>query len=59
MALGKYDMPYSYIKFLLDTLFGVDASARMVDILAAVLFAMALVCSGIFNYRDLKLKRSV
>lgn len=58
-ALGKYDMPYSYIKFLLDIIFGINANARMVDILAAILFSLALMCSGIVNYRDYRAKRAL
>ena len=51
-ALGKYDMPHSYIKFLVDMIFKTDVNAGMIDILTACLFSGALICSVFFNLRD-------
>lgn len=43
-ALGDADLPRSYLKFVLDTLTGLNADARMVDWTA---FAVFLAVSGI------------
>ena len=47
--LGYYDMPYSYMKFLLDTLTGLDFNALFVDYMTAIFFSLALVISSITN----------
>ena len=54
--LGHFDMPYSYIKFLIDTFTGLDANARLVDIMTAALFSLALICSVLVNFRDYRIK---
>lgn len=56
LALGYDDMPYSYIKFLVDIIFGVDADARLVDLLTAILFSVAVICSILSNYSDYRAK---
>jgi hypothetical protein len=52
--LGLYDMPASYIKFLLDTQTGWDWNAVLVDILTVVGLICALVISVILNISDWK-----
>ena len=54
--LGYFDMPYSYIKFLIDTITGLDADARLVNIMTAALFSLALICSVWVNFRDYRIK---
>ena len=55
--LGYYDMPSSYIKFLIDSLIGVNVNAKLVDILAVLFLGLALVTSAITNIRDFKRKK--
>jgi len=50
--LGYYDMPYSYIKFLIDEITGLDAQAYFVDLATAVLFSLAILISVYVNFRD-------
>jgi hypothetical protein len=56
--LGMYDMPNSYIKFLLDTLTGLDWNAAAVDIMTGVGFGLALVVSAVLNIYDWKKRAS-
>ena len=52
-----YTTPYnSYIHFLIETLFDVQVSARLVDLCTAIFFVAALTMSVISN-RDLLRKR--
>ena len=57
MKLGQYDMPGSYIKFLIGTFTGLDVSSRLVDIFAVVFLLIALIASILTNVRDLRKKR--
>jgi hypothetical protein len=50
--LGDHDMPYSYMKFLLETLTGLHFDALFVDYLTAICFTMALIFSVITNVLD-------
>jgi hypothetical protein len=50
--LGYYDMPYSYMKFLLETITGLDLNALLVDHLTAIFFSITLVMSSILNLLD-------
>ena len=50
--MGLYDMPASYIKFLLDKLTGWDWNAQLVDILTAIAFGLALIISIVLNVVD-------
>jgi hypothetical protein len=52
--MGLYDMPSSYIKFLLDNLTGWDWNAQLVDVLTVAVFGSALVISVLLNVRDWK-----
>jgi hypothetical protein len=56
--LGLYDMPGSYIKFLLDTLTGWDWNANVVDVMTGAAFSSALVISAVLNISDFKKKIS-
>lgn len=56
MKLGYNDMPSSYTKLLIDSLTGMDLSAKFVDILAITFLALALFASVITNVRDWKRK---
>ena len=47
--MGLYDMPASYIKFLLDMFTGWDWNAQLVDILTAVSFSAAFITSLLLN----------
>lgn len=51
-ALGHYDMPHSYTKFLVETLTGLDLPARLVDMGTLAGFLLALVLSAAVNIRD-------
>lgn len=48
--LGYSDMPNSYIKFLIDTLTGIEIPAQIVDTATVVLFFAAFVCSVTVNF---------
>ena len=56
-AMGIFDMPNSYVKFLLDTITGLNWSARLVDTATLLLFISALVTSSYVNIRDWRNKR--
>ena len=56
MRLGYYDMPSSYIKFLIDSLTGLAVNATLVDILTLVTFMVALFASVVMNARGWRKK---
>lgn len=56
--LGYYDMPSSYIKFLIESLTGINVNAKLVDILAVLFLGLALTASIITNIRDFKRRKS-
>ncbi len=56
--LGCYDMPYSYIKFLLDTITGLDWDPIWVDYGTAISFFTALTISIVLNINDRRSKRT-
>ena len=56
-ALGDTDLPFSYIKFMIDCAFGVDVSAYWVDVATVVGFALATVASVATNAMDYWRKR--
>ncbi len=45
LILGYRDMPYSYIKFLVDKLTGLDVNAQLVDIMTLIGYFLALIAS--------------
>ena len=49
MKLGYFDMPSSYVKFLIDSLAGLDINAKLVDIFTLTFFLLALIASIITN----------
>lgn len=58
VALGRPDMPNSYVKFLLDSLTPWDWNSALVDAGTAVAFFLALLASLAVNIRDLTAARS-
>lgn len=52
--LGHYDMPTSYIKFLVDLFTGWDVSPVLVDWCTGIFFLVAFGLSAYTNYRDRK-----
>lgn len=50
--LGYYDMPNSYIKFLVDELTGIDFPAATVDLWTGILLALAFLVSIYVNIKD-------
>jgi hypothetical protein len=51
MRMGKFDMPESYIKFLIQSLTGLDVSQNWVDIFAVFSLALAAGASLLANLR--------
>lgn len=49
MMLGDTDLPSSYIKFLVDSLTGLDVNTHVVNTLAVVLLLTALSASILTN----------
>ena len=58
LKLGEYDLPNSYIQYLVKTLSGLSISAEVADALAGGGFFLALIFSIWTNYRDWKRSRS-
>lgn len=56
--LGYHDMPSSYIKFLLDTLTGLDFNSLLVDVVTGMTFGFALIVSLSLNLRNQHQKNS-
>jgi len=54
MKLGYFDMPSSYVKFLIDSLTGSDINAKLVDIFTLIFCLLALIASIITNMQDWK-----
>lgn len=52
--LGVYDLPGSYIKYLIDRIFQTDVNSEMVDLLTLVVYLVLLVISIIANLITLK-----
>jgi len=59
MKLGYFDMPSSYIKFLIDSVTGLEVNAKLVDILTLTFFLLALIASIFTNIRDRRHRRQV
>ena len=57
MKLGYYDMPESYIKFLIQSLTGVEVDQRLVDIFAVFVLVIALGASALLNTIDRRKSR--
>ena len=56
--LGFYDMPSSYIKFLIDTITGLDWDQRVVDVGTGIVFSLAFIVSIMVNIFELR-KRQI
>ena len=54
MKLGYYDMPSSYLTFLVRSLTGWSVDKTLVDVFAVLFLFLALVASVVTNYRDWK-----
>ncbi|MCK4805313.1 MAG: DUF2784 family protein [Spirochaetes bacterium] len=52
MKLGRYDMPYSYTKFLVDSLTGMNVNAKLVDVCTVTFLIMALSASIYTNVKN-------
>jgi hypothetical protein len=57
MRLGYYDMPSSYLTFLIRSLFGCEVDKTLVDVFAVVFLLLAIFVSVVTNYRDWKNRR--
>ncbi len=55
--LGQFDMPNSYVKFLADSITGLDLNANLVDISTLLLFMMALLAAIYANLRDWRISK--
>ena len=58
MELGYFDMPDSYVKFLIDSITGLNPNAKLVDIFTLLFFLLALFASIYTNIKDRRKKRS-
>ena len=54
IKLGYYDMPSSYLTFLVRSLTGWNVDKTLVDVFAVLFLFLALVASVVTNYRDWK-----
>ena len=54
MKLGYYSMPKSYIKFLVDSLTGLDTNAKLVDAVTISFYVVALLASITANVKSWK-----
>ena len=52
IELGYSDMPYSYVKFLIDSLLGTDINAKLVDIFTLGFFLLAFILSIYINIKE-------
>jgi hypothetical protein len=55
--LGQFDMPNSYVKFLVDSITGLDLNANLVDISTLLVFIMALLTAIYTNFRDWRISK--
>jgi hypothetical protein len=57
MKLGYYDMPPSYLTFLIKSFTGIEANKTLVDIGAVIFLFLALFASVYTNIKDRKKKK--
>jgi len=50
--LGVTNLPYSYIKYILLRILGINLSDGLVETLTGISFAIAFICSLVFNFLD-------
>jgi len=56
MELGYFDMPDSYVKFLVDSITGLNLNAKLTDIFTLLFFLLALIFSITVNIKDWRKK---
>ena len=56
--MGHYDMPGSYVKFLMDRLTGLDWNTQLINNATVLLFFTAVCASLYVNLRDWRAARS-
>jgi hypothetical protein len=56
--MGLYDMPNSYVKFLLDKFTGLDWNTQLVDTATLLLFIAAVLVSLYVNIKDRKRRKA-
>jgi hypothetical protein len=59
MKLGYFDMPSSYVKFLIDSVTGLDINAKLADTFTFTFFLLALIASILTNIQDWRNRRQV
>lgn len=59
MKLGYYDMPSSYLTFLIRSITGWNVDKTLVDVFAVLFLFLAFVASVATNYRDWKSRRGL
>ena len=59
MKLGYFDMPSSYVKFLIDSLTGLGINAKLADTFTFTFFLLALIASVLTNMQDWRNRRQV
>jgi hypothetical protein len=59
MKLGYFDMPSSYLTFLIRSLFGWQVDKTLVDVFAVVLLFLSLFASLVTNYCDWKYRKTL
>lgn len=52
--LGETNLPYSYTKYLVDRLTGLDLNASIIDNVTLYVFLAALMISIVFNIKDFR-----
>lgn len=57
MKLGRYDLPSTYTKFLIDSLTGLNVNEKLVDIFAVLFLILAFCASAWTNIRSWRKKR--
>ncbi|MCP2519660.1 DUF2784 domain-containing protein [Candidatus Aminicenantes bacterium AC-708-M15] len=55
--LGYYDMPSSYLEFLIESITGLNVSSKLVDIFAVIFLLFAICISTYVNFRDFKRRK--
>ncbi|HNW99464.1 MAG TPA: DUF2784 domain-containing protein [Bacteroidales bacterium] len=57
--LGKYDLPYSYIKYLIWRLTSFNPDATIIEYATAICFIVALIISVALNIRDYRMLKTL
>lgn len=51
-SLGETNLPYSYIKYILDLTFQIDSNPVFIDYLTFIVFFISIFLSLYLNYKD-------